>query len=96
MADENQEQQEQEQQLELGLPQRLASELRRRRPQQPHEGAALQPGQAPEDRGPLEHDEAATRARDRPRDVVAIGPRPGAGLLLYPRLHFSPLSTVPR
>lgn len=70
--------------------------VRRRRSQQPHEGAALQPGQAPEHRRPLQHDEAAARARDRARDVLGAGPRSGAGLLLHPRLHFSPLSTVPR
>lgn len=73
-----------------------AQHVRRHQSQQPHEGAAVQPGEAPEDSGPLEHDEAAARARHRPRDLVGGGPRSGAGLWLHPRLQFPPLSTVPR
>ena len=63
--------------------------------ERPHEVAALQPGEAAQDRGPLEHDEGAARARHQPQGVRERGvPRAPRRLgSTEPRLQFGALSS---
>jgi hypothetical protein len=55
--------------------------------ERPHDGAALQPGEAAQDRGPLEHDEGSARAGDQPQAFVGEAARARRG---PPRLHRAP------